>query len=275
MLAILKAPFPPHFSERNSLWSAVAVGIFVGLFLFLFKPFGIGDSEEMAYPFLKYFGLGLMSFLGVIFVDIILPKLYPSFFEEKNYTVTSEIITGVITIFTIAIFNISFLTILVGDHFTYRVLLIMLWQVFLIGIFPLGLMTFIKYNRLLNSNMKISSEIEIPKAPLAYAERRESLPSVTIPVRTSSPADNKDQELDLTGLLYMESVGNYVNVTTNKDGELTRNLIRNTLKSMELDSQNSHIRRCHRSYIVNLSRKYISDVKDYFSQTKATLASQD
>lgn len=286
MLAILKAPFPPKCSEKNSLVTAILIGVFVGLFLYLFKPFGMGqENDKLPYPLLKYMGLGVMSFLGVVFVEIIFPSIYPAFFQEEKYTVTKEIIMGVITLFTITIFNVLFLKVITDENLTICNVFGMLWQVFLVGVFPLSLLTLLKYNRLLTSNLAISSQIQIAPSPATRAELRESLPSI------SFSADSKEPTIDLSGLLYVESEGNYVNVTTFRDGELARTLIRKTLKSMEAEFQNGHIQRCHRSYIVNLqkvvevsgnaqglkltlkdckdwipvSRKYISDVKNYFS----------
>lgn len=287
MLAILKAPFPPKYSEKNSLLTAILIGIFVGLFLYLFKPFGIGQGKDkLPYPLLKYIGLGVMSFLGVVFVEIILPRIYPAFFQEEKYTVTKEIIIGVITIFTITIFNVLFLKVITDENLTISNLFGMLWQVFLVGVFPLCLLTLLKYNRLLTSNLAISSQIQIAQSPATHADLRESLPAITF------SSDSKEPALGFSGLLYVESEGNYVNVTAFRDGELTKTLIRKTLKSMESEFQNGQIRRCHRSYIVNLqkvvevngnaqglkltlqdcndlipvSRKYISDVKGYFTQ---------
>lgn len=289
MLAILKAPFPPNYTVKKAILTAVLVGVFVGLFLYLFKPFGIQQGEEEeSFPQFKYIGLGVMSFLGVVFVEIILPRLFPSFFEEESYTVGSEIITGVITILVITIFNLLFIKFISDDNFglVLSKLFVMLWQVFLIGIFPLTLMTLLKYNSLLKSNLAVSSQIQIASARAPHAEMRESLPSITL------SDDHTENTMDLSGLLYVESEGNYVNVVINKNGELTKQLNRKTLKSVESELQNRHIQRCHRSYIVNLqkvvevsgnaqglkltfkdcdkqipvSRKYISDVKSYFTQ---------
>ena len=64
---------------------------------------------------------------------------------------------------------------------------------------------------------------------------------------------NEHVTLDISNLLYIESVGNYVKVCQLKGNETHTNMLRATMKQME-DSLQAYpmIVRCHRAFMVNL-----------------------
>ena len=66
---------------------------------------------------------------------------------------------------------------------------------------------------------------------------------------------NEHVSLDISDLLYIEAVGNYVKVTQLLDGEVKTNMLRATMKQME-DSLQAYpmIVRCHRAFMVNLGQ---------------------
>ena len=61
--------------------------------------------------------------------------------------------------------------------------------------------------------------------------------------------------LDISDLLYIEAVGNYVKVTQLRDDEVKTNMLRATMKQIE-DALKAYpmIVRCHRAFMVNLSQ---------------------
>lgn len=71
--------------------------------------------------------------------------------------------------------------------------------------------------------------------------------------------------LSLSGsdLLYIESSDNYVWIHYTVNEKLKRYLLRNTLKNLERELENTMVTRCHRSFLVNLERvKVIRRDKD-------------
>nr|WP_233164240.1 LytTR family DNA-binding domain-containing protein [Snuella sedimenti] len=69
----------------------------------------------------------------------------------------------------------------------------------------------------------------------------------------------------INNLLYFESADNYVVVQYLDEGKTKKKLIRNTLKNLENSLDNSVIKRCHRSFVVNLkSIKLIEKVSGKF-----------
>jgi DNA-binding LytR/AlgR family response regulator len=66
---------------------------------------------------------------------------------------------------------------------------------------------------------------------------------------------NEHVTLDITDLLYIEAVGNYVKVCQLQGNELHANMLRATMKQMEDELQAyPMIVRCHRAFMVNLGQ---------------------
>ena len=64
--------------------------------------------------------------------------------------------------------------------------------------------------------------------------------------------------IDLEQLLYLKSADNYVSVYFLKDGKIKKELVRTTLKRLESELDQFPVRRCHRSYMVNINKISIS-----------------
>lgn len=57
-----------------------------------------------------------------------------------------------------------------------------------------------------------------------------------------------------TNLLYIESADNYVCIWYLNKGNLTKFMLRNSLKAIEENLADTNVMRCHRSYMVNFDR---------------------
>lgn len=290
MLSILNVPFPCEYGSSERILTSALVGAFVTLFLFLFQPFGIDEvSNGMT---ASYIGFGIVTFLCLLFIYIVVPRIFPNYFAESTYTLGKEIIVGGAIVLLIGLTNSIYLILFLGKFLGGFGVFTMIWQTFLVGIFPFTLITLLNYNKLLKSNLKASNEIIVTAPTSSPAlKTKEKHPSHEIILE-----ENK-ASVSLTNLAYIESIGNYVNVTVSDNGEMKQNLYRSTLKSIVEETQLAHIIRCHRSYIVNLSkvtavsgnaqglrlslkdcdqeipvsRKYIPEVKNYFAQVPHTL----
>ena len=66
---------------------------------------------------------------------------------------------------------------------------------------------------------------------------------------------NEHVTLEISDLLYIEAVGNYVKVVNKRDDEVQTNMLRATMKQME-DALQAYpmIVRCHRAFMVNLNQ---------------------
>lgn len=287
MTSYLNSPFPCDYGDKEKVYTAFLVGLFVAFFLALFQPFGIVEDGCEKVPYAKFAGFGIVTFLGMLFVDYVLPKLMTSFFEERSYTLGRELLVCAIVITVIGIGNALYLEFFFTFELGIQGMLVMIWQTFLVGIFPLTILTLLKFNKLQKSNMKVSEDLNSLPSLVKYQE----LKVPPLPSQVFNSEKNIDK-IDLNGFLYAESVGNYINVTTNRDDNLNRRLYRRTLKSAVVEIEDKRIIQCHRSYLVNLeyvthvegnaqglklslldceekipvSRKYIKVIKDYFAQ---------
>lgn len=121
-----------------------------------------------------------------------------------------------------------------------------LWSMILytlaVGIFPVvfsGLITQIRSNQ---------------KYQIQAANLQTNLPKKEIHheiVHLFSDNKNQDFQIHIDNLFYIEAMQNYVSVCFQKDGTTKKELIRNTIKNMEVQLQSTVLIRCHRSYIVN------------------------
>ena len=83
-------------------------------------------------------------------------------------------------------------------------------------------------------------------------EDRHELPSETL---TLSGTTSEKIALNISDLLFIETVGNYVKVCHLRDGQVRTDMLRATSKQME-DNLHSYpmIVRCHRAFLVNLAQ---------------------
>lgn len=163
----------------------------------------------------------------------------------------------------------------------------MIFNTFLVGIFPLTFLSLLEFNRQLKQNLQTSQEITLPD-PIITKVSQGTVSEIMFVL----PAEGNRKKVLAQDLVYIESVGNYANVVIYETGGLARNLYRTTLKSLEASNSLTSIIRCHRSYIVNLdqvievtgnaqglklhlkdcedlipvSRKYIPQVKESFEK---------
>jgi DNA-binding LytR/AlgR family response regulator len=76
-----------------------------------------------------------------------------------------------------------------------------------------------------------------------------------IPVWTFTSETEKDKvETNEKQLLFIESADNYSAFYVFANGQLKKQLLRGSLKKMEEQIQHPSLYRCHRTYIVNLSK---------------------
>jgi len=285
MFSFLKSPFPSTYGQKSNVLVALFSGLFVAFFLVIFQPFGISEHQQ-ADNTLITMGYGVVTFLVLLFIYFIIPKLFPGFFVEKKYTVGKDLLLNAFLILLVGIAN-SIYSQICNSDVTSHSLLGMIWKTFLVGIFPITVLSLVQYNRLLKANIKASKDIQIAEVP-------DTVNSIKLnePRYYKVVTDQETIEIDLNDLLFWESDGNYAHLHQYKDENYSKTLHRTTMKALEHDNAHLNIVRCHRSYIVNLdkvsevtgnaqglkltlqnceepipvSRKYISEIKDYFNR---------
>jgi len=288
MMSILNSPFPCIYGRKENFITAALVGLFVATFLLVFKPFGIDIAvyNQDSYVTYKSIGFGVVSFLVCLFTYYVPIRIFPKFFEEKNYTVGKDLFMCALLILLIGICNSIYAHFfsIVEDGFHVGN---MIWQTFLVGIFPITFLTFLQYNRLVRSNTKGSQDINI----VNDNSSAHNIAMKKTPSYYNVMGEKGQIAINLEDLLFLESDGNYAHVHQFKNGTYSKTMYRTTLKSLEEYNRYANVIRCHISFIVNLdqvtnvsgnaqglkmtiknseeqvpvSRKYINQVKNHFN----------
>jgi len=262
MFSILKSPYPCMFGQKENFITALAIGCFVPIFLLVFQPFGISESPGETSVYVTI-GFGFVSFVVLLIFYFIFPKIFKGFFNEKEYTLGKDIIASIILILLIGLANGLYAQFVFYEAADMSIWL-MIWQTFLVGIFPLLFLSVLQHNRQLKINLKASEDIKLPKQneKVKLEEMHESQYFFI-------SGDKQKEKMALNDILYLESEGNYAYLNHLKEDALVKSLHRTTLKSVESENLFPNIFRCHRSYIVNLDN--VIEVKGNAQGLKLTL----
>ncbi|ADB41711.1 LytTR family DNA-binding domain-containing protein [Spirosoma linguale] len=259
MVRFLNQPYPIDYSAGAQLRKATLIGLFVGLFLLVFQPFGL-NSWETPNKVLKILGFGAVTFAVTAFNFIILRRLFPRLYVEEEWTVGREIVALMINIMLIAIANRFYLGWLldVGEHSSIS-WAGMILVTFLIGLFPVTGLVFVSYITRLKKYSQAAASLPIHvHNEVTTLARTAPVGPATEPVNATVTlvADNEKDSvsLDAEDLLFVESSDNYCTVTYLKNKQVAKPLLRSSLSRLEKQITQPYIVRCHRSYIVNLNR---------------------
>jgi hypothetical protein len=254
MWQLLNQPYPCEDPVRRRWAKAFWIGIFVGLFLLVFQPFGL-SVWETPYKTVKILGFGLISFLVTAFINLITPVLFPKQFTNERWTVGWEMLWVMVHIILIALANYFYLNWLIGNPVYAMGLFGMILVTFLIGIFPSAGSVLVNYIIKLKKYQQSASEIPVREhQPDPITEKSGE------PVFITLTAENEKDSLSFppTELLYIESSDNYSTVVYLKNNQPVKTLLRSSLSRLEnqlgSNDNSNRITRCHRSYVVNLEK---------------------
>lgn len=231
-----------YFDIARYQWLfALSIGGFLALFLLAFQPFGVNNFDPTFHIGLEFalavLGFGVLTTATVAANEFLLrPVLLPRLTRRR-------LILWLAWTFLLLATMVFLLYNLLGDWHDFR------WSSYL---------GFIRDVSMLNS---------MPVAAFLFYIHHQWLKSEYVQLRAihlATPAarlvhfssDNgKDQvAVALDDLLYLESQDNYVAVTWMDSANRRASLIRSSLKRLEEILDEPLLRRCHRSFIVNLTR---------------------
>ncbi|HEX7902326.1 MAG TPA: LytTR family DNA-binding domain-containing protein [Chitinophagaceae bacterium] len=261
-MILLAKPYPLLEGARNKFTTAFAFGAFVFLFLYFFKPFGIGTFTAKQI-FFYALGFGGVTF-AIMFINLlILDRIFPSFFREENWTVGREIFITLIHIAFIGLGNYLFSAMLSITDASFDRLLYFEFISICIGVFPIVVWTLIKENRLLKQSKEEAKTFD----PLLHPEKQittvETRPEETQPGgRTTIPSITFTSESETATIkavpeqvFFISSADNYIKIYLSEGNAIITKLLRSSLKKTENDLKNHpQFYRCHRAYIVNLQK---------------------
>ena len=240
---------------------------FMVVALAVFKPFGLDAWQWQAYVHLVAFWV--IGFSICMLTDIILKyivKMPRSFQKGVDYIIRRnlwfQLINTPLVALGICLYRHFVLSNRVeGNQFSVvnflETLVIIAFCSFAIGLYwrfkyrSKYLAMELEETRLLNEELKKVQESKVDDSDDVQK-------NATSPVDSSltlTGTTNESVTLQISQLLYIEAVGNYVKVSHLRDNQVHADMLRATMKQMEETLQNyPMIVRCHRAFLVNLSQ---------------------
>ena len=259
---------------------------FIVVALAVFKPFGLDAWQWQAYVHLIAFGV--IGFSICMMTDTILKyvvKIPRSYSLGAEYIIRRNLWFQLINTPLVALGICLYRHFVLSDRVEGNQLSVVNFLETLVIIafcsFAIGLYWRFKYRskylameleetRLLNEELKEMQGKLLSNTAAIVADAK---PNIQESEKSSvdeveKPSDNlRPQELTLTGttnesvtlqishLLFIEAVGNYVKVIHLRDGQVHTDMLRATMKQMEETLQDyPMIVRCHRAFLVNLGQ---------------------
>ena len=253
-MSLLFRTFAPCMKQRRieTITTRIISTTFMVVALAVFKPFGLDAWQWQAYVHLV--ALGVIGFSICMITDIILKyviKMPRSFKKGAEYIIRRNLWFQFINTPLVALGICLYRHFVLSDRIEGNQLSLVNFLETLAIIafcsFAIGLYWRFKYRskylameleetRLLNEELKKMQE-----------ERVEEL--------TLTGTTNESVTLQISHLLFMEAVGNYVKVSHLRDDQVHTDMLRATMKQMEETLQGyPMIVRCHRAFLVNLGQ---------------------
>ena len=247
---------------------------FIVLAIAIFKPFGLEVWQWQAYVhLLAIFALGLFScFLTEVILRYVvrMPRSYDrgvSYIISRN--LRFQCINTPLVSLLICLYRHFAMSDLVESNKLslsnyLETLVIIAFLSFAIGLYwrfkfrSRYLAAELEETRLLNEQLKKLQRETSPNLRPALTEGEQEIPPIASSEGVSvtlTGTTNEHVSLEISDLLYIEAVGNYVKVCQMRENEVHTNMLRATMKQME-DALQAYpmIVRCHRAFMVNLGQ---------------------
>jgi LytTr DNA-binding domain len=276
---LLNRPYMAYTTGWHNLSLIIGSSIFIFTFLFIFEPFTIYTITDAAYKLQLILGFTVVPPCCVIFMIEIMGRIFPKVYQEKGWTVRSEILFVMSLILLITIGNYMVSILMHSDKITMNIssFFKMLFYTATISFFPAVAFVWFRYYQLTQKYSRpaqvfLRPDIETttpsddneqiqPEIPILPSLNGAPKNLVTTLTLVAENGKDKIQVLPQQ-LCYIEADDNYVTVAYLRGGQLRKELLRSSLARVEAQIKEQiegqvpclHIRRCHRSYMVNLEK---------------------
>jgi hypothetical protein len=238
---------------------------FIVLALAIFKPFGLDVWQWQAYiHLLAIFALGLFScFLTEVILRYIV-RMPRSYERGVSYIISRNLYfqcinTPLVSLFICFYRHFVMSDLVEGNKLSWsnylETLVIIAFLSFAIGLYwrfkfrSRYLTAELEETRLMNEQLKKLQTASQDSQKIEEGSTKQDS-QITLEGTT-----NEHVSLEISHLLYIEAVGNYVKVVSMHDNEVQTNMLRATMKQLE-DTLQAYpmIVRCHRAFMVNLGQ---------------------
>ena len=242
----LARPLAEDFSLSNhlrlSLWS--------GLYVFIIVLLVAAGGTDWAQKAVIAASIGLGCVVTSLVANSFIPRLLPRIYDEERWTVGKHILHTFFVLLCVSLGNQLVLFLWDSPRPSFLVMYI---GVTLIGFFPVMLGVFVAEQRRLKQNLANAQTVNQQLDRLHEVQPMPAEPQM--PESISLASENGKEQLSLlpNQLIYVESVGNYVEVHWLNFMFPQKTVLRSTLKDVEAALRNQpQFFRCHRAFLVNL-----------------------
>jgi hypothetical protein len=243
----IKEYFNQSYPLIGNKWIIIlSFSFFVPLFMIIFQPFGLTEyhgTDKLA----RIAGYGFVTFVILILNLFFITQLIKHWYNEKSWTVIRQIYWLIWIVFTIGLANFLYSS-FIFSFGSFKGLIIFQLYTLEVGIIPIVVLTILQQNLMLNRNLKSAKEVNNNLSVKDDIKDDEKIIFIS---------DNEKDKLEvkLSNMLYLESTKNYIEIFQYNGDKLINNLLRCSLKRIELQIANySILFKCHRSFIINTSK---------------------
>jgi hypothetical protein len=239
----LNKPYPLNDDLKHNAQIVLFLSIGIFAFLSLFQPIGISAFSRKEIIYLVC-GIAASLFFILTLNLIVLPSIFPRFFNSSRWNIKREIGWDLWMLLSISSCALLVYSKIVGPI---GIELSDVLKIILIGSVPVALLIIINYNRILRSNLKSAQMLN-----QKLIEKREQSRKL---IHFESEYKNDEITLNPESISVIKSADNYIEIYYEREGTMRRHTIRSTLNKAEATIQNcGFFFRCHRSFIVNIHR---------------------
>jgi len=246
----LKKPFYTDNSFQFRLRQAALFGLFVGAFLFIFRPFQIDVASVPILNASIFFGG--VTLLSMMVLNILIPRIFSGFFNDELWNISKEIFWNIINISVIGLFNYLIFIYLYTSTFSWSGIIWFQFVTLSIGILPVSIGILVKEQRERKKYEEDAAEM-LPPLKSQELSNQSGAQNHIITI----PSLNQEEPFvsEISDLLFIKSADNYIEIIHSKDESISRVMLRNTLKNLESELQPfDMLFRCHKSYLINLDK---------------------
>ena len=246
----LRQPYPFEVPLVPVLLVSATIGLFVSVFLFVFKPFG-SDKYVLEGRAWVIWGYGTVTFLVLVVNRIVGPAVLPGLFNEARWTVVKDLGLQLWNILSIGAANLAFASALGAERIRLMAVPVYLLQALAVGFFPLSIGIVSAQMVLLKRRAESARQMNESLEALESRKTRSGPGSETLAF--SAEGGREKVEIRLSDLLLIKSIDNYVEIYAAEEGQIRKRILRSSLKRIEQDLKDRpFIFKCHRAFLVNV-----------------------
>ena len=253
-MSLLFRTFAPCMKQGRieTITTRIISTTFMVVALAVFKPFGLDAWQWQAYVHLV--ALGVIGFSICMITDIILKyviKMPRSFKKGAEYIIRRnlwfQLINTPLVALGICLYRHFVLSNRIEGNQLSLVNFLETLAIIAFCSFAIGLYWRFKYR-----SKYLAMELEETRL---LNEELKKMQEEHVEELTLTGTTNESVTLQISHLLFMEAVGNYVKVSHLRDDQVHTDMLRATMKQMEETLQGyPMIVRCHRAFLVNLGQ---------------------